>query len=156
MANDTWATPLYLFEYAKSRFGDFDLDVCAAHDSFKCQPYYTIDDNSLVQPWRKLNWCNPPYSNIRPWVEKAALEINLGHQTVMLLPADFSTQWFKLIWEVSSEILIINKRVQFIGATGSPKFASFLCLINSDALIVEAPRVELIDAKCLASFLVQS
>jgi phage N-6-adenine-methyltransferase len=149
MANDTWATPVWLFEYAQSRFGNFDLDVCAAHDSFKCQPYYTIEDNSLVQPWAYLNWCNPPYSNIRPWVEKAALETNLGNRTVMLLPADFSTQWFKLVWDMSSEILVINKRVQFVGATGSPKFASFFCLISPEALNIDAPRVELIDPKSL-------
>lgn len=156
MANDTWATPPYLFEYAKSRFGDFDLDVCAAHDSFKCKPYYTIDDNSLVRSWAKLNWCNPPYSNIRPWVEKAILEANLGSHTVMLLPADFSTQWFKLVWDFSSDILMINKRIKFLGATGSPKFASFFCLISPEAFMMEAPRVELIDTKCLASFLAQS
>lgn len=156
MPNDTWATPPYLFEYAKSRFGNFDLDVCAAHDSFKCQPYFTIEDNSLVRSWAKLNWCNPPYSNILPWVEKAALETNLGNQTVMLLPADFSTQWFKLVWEFSSEILIINKRIKFVGATGSPKFASFLCLINSDAFLVDSPRVELIDKKVISSFSEQS
>ena len=149
MANDTWATPVWLFEYAQSRFGNFYLDVCAAHDSFKCQPYYTIEDNSLVQPWAYLNWCNPPYSNIRPWVEKAALETNLGNRTVMLLPADSSTQWFKLVWDMSSEILVINKRVQFVGATGSPKFASFFCLISPEALNIDAPRVELIDPKSL-------
>jgi phage N-6-adenine-methyltransferase len=149
MANDTWATPVWLFEYAQSRVGNFDLDFCAAHDSFKCQPYYTIEDNSLVQPWAYLNWCNPPYSNIRPWVEKAALETNLGNRTVMLLPADFSTQWFKLVWDMSSEILVINKRVQFVGATGSPKFASFFCLISPEALNIDAPRVELIDPKSL-------
>lgn len=149
MANDTWATPVWLYKYAESRFGNFDLDVCAAHDSFKCQPYFTAEDNSLVQPWAYLNWCNPPYSNIRPWVEKASLETNLGHRTVMLLPADFSTQWFKLVWDMSSEILVINRRIQFVGAKGSPKFASFFCLISPEALNMDAPRVELIDPKSL-------
>lgn len=153
MANDTWATPVWLFEYAKNRFGNFDLDVCAAHDSFKCRPYYTEEDNSLVQPWAYLNWCNPPYSNIRPWVEKAALEANIGNRTVMLLPADFSTQWFKLVWDMSSEILIINKRIQFVGATSSPKFASFFCLISPEAFYIDAPSIELIDSSAFSSFL---
>ncbi len=48
MANDTWATPVWLFNYAEARYGKFDLDVCAAHDSYKCQPYYTIESDSLV------------------------------------------------------------------------------------------------------------
>lgn len=149
MANDTWATPTWLYEYAESRFGKFDLDVCAAHDSFKCEPYYTIEDNSLVQPWRQNNWCNPPYSNIQPWIEKAVLETDMERTTVMLLPADFSTQWFKLAWEVSSDILIINRRVRFVGATSSPKFASFLCLISPEAFYLAAPRVELIEPKAI-------
>jgi phage N-6-adenine-methyltransferase len=149
MANDTWATPVWLFNYAEARYGKFDLDVCAAHDSYKCEPYYTVDDNSLVQPWGRLNWCNPPYSHIRPWVEKATLETGQGNSTVMLLPADFSTQWFKLVWDVSLEILIINKRIRFVGATGSPKFASFFCLISPNAIDIDAPRIELIDPRSL-------
>lgn len=153
MANDIWATPQWLFEYAKDRFGNFDLDVCAAHESFKCKPYYTEEDNSLVQPWRALNWCNPPYSNITPWVEKAALETNLGNSTVMLLPADFSTRWFKLVWDMSYEILIINKRIQFVGAKGSPKFASFFCLISPEAMSTPAPIVQLIDSRELYRFM---
>lgn len=144
MANDTWATPLWLFNYAKNYYGDFDLDVCASHDSYKCQSYYTTEENSLVQPWSRLNWCNPPYSNIRPWVEKAALEANEGNRTVMLLPADFSTQWFKLVWDLSSEINIINKRIKFIGARSSPKFVSFFCFITPEAINIEAPIVTLV------------
>jgi phage N-6-adenine-methyltransferase len=151
MANDTWATPVWLFEYAQQRYGQFDLDVCAAHDSYKCKPYYTIEDNSLTLPWRQLNWCNPPYSNIRPWIEKAALELNQDNSTVMLLPADFSTRWFKLVWELSSEILIINQRVKFVGATSSPKFASFFCLISPLGLNLEAPNVQLIDPQSFAN-----
>ena len=147
MANDTWATPVWLFNYAEQRYGKFALDVCAADDSFKCQPYYTEQQNSLMQPWLNLNWCNPPYSNITPWVEKAALETEVGNSTVMLLPADFSTRWFRLVWELSVEILIINKRVRFVGATSSPKFASFFCLISPDGTKVQAPTVELIDPK---------
>jgi len=147
VANDTWATPVWLFEYAEERYGKFDLDVCAADDSYKCKPYYTIEQNSLMQPWRRFNWCNPPYSNITPWVEKAALEANCGNATVMLLPADFSTRWFKLVWDTSSEILIINRRIKFVGANSSPKFASFFCLISPDASSLDVPRVELIHPK---------
>ena len=152
MANDTWATPAWLYRYAEYRFGVFDLDVCASHDSYKCRPYFTIEDNSLIQPWALFNWCNPPYSNIRPWVEKAALEANIGNSTVMLLPADFSTQWFKLVWDLSSDILILNRRIQFIGAKGSPKFASFFCLIGPGVLVVDGPKVELVDMQTLSKF----
>jgi phage N-6-adenine-methyltransferase len=147
MANDSWATPEWLFQYAIDRYGDFLLDVCASESSAKCVKYYNEEDNGLISPWSAHNWCNPPYSNIRPWVEKAALEACNGNSTVMLLPADFSTQWFSIVWEQSSEILIINKRVRFVGALGSPKFASFFCLISPWAWNIDEPRVELISPK---------
>lgn len=147
MANDNWETPQWLFNFARERYGDFQLDVCATHSTNKCSKYYTETENSLIQPWTELNWCNPPYSNIRPWVEKAALETNLGHRTVMLLPADFSTRWFKIVWDLSSEILILNKRIQFVGATGAPKFASFFCLISPEAMNLEFPFINLINPK---------
>lgn len=149
MANDSWETPQWLFDFAKERYGDFSLDVCAAHGTNKCAKYYTIAENSLIQAWDTLNWCNPPYSDIRPWVEKAALEVNLGNRTVMLLPADFSTKWFKMVWDLASEVLIINKRVSFVGASASPKFASFLCLISPEAWNLESPHVDLICSKAL-------
>ena len=62
---------------------------------------YTINDDGLEQQWDALTvWCNPPYSDLRPWVEKAGDSSALWCDTVaMLLPANRTEQgwWQDLI-----------------------------------------------------------
>lgn len=73
----------------------FDLDVAACAESHHAPRYYTKRDDGLAQPWdAKRIWCNPPYSDIAPWVEKADHEwfhpdgYSSSHRVIaMLLPA---------------------------------------------------------------------
>ena len=55
----------------EDRFGKFTLDVAAAPHNAKAPAYYTRQEDGLTQPWTGRVWCNPPYSDIRSWVEKA-------------------------------------------------------------------------------------
>ena len=59
---------------------------------------------------------NPPYSNIRPWVEKAAEQCIQQRQTVvMLVPEDMSVGWFSKALESVDEVRIITDgRINFI------------------------------------------
>ncbi len=61
--------------------------------------YYTPAENGLAQPWDgERVWCNPPYSSIEPWLEKAWAEWRLGgpELIVMLLPANRTEQgWWQ-------------------------------------------------------------
>ena len=60
------------FEDLEDRFGPFTLDVAANHYNAKCPRYFTIEDDGLAQSWAgERVWCNPPFSNIEPWVRKA-------------------------------------------------------------------------------------
>ncbi|EPZ9534204.1 phage N-6-adenine-methyltransferase [Shigella sonnei] len=61
-------------------------------------------------------WNNPPYSNIRPWVEKAAEQCIQQRQTVvMLVPEDMSVGWFSKALESVDEVRIITDgRINFI------------------------------------------
>ncbi|MBD2816858.1 phage N-6-adenine-methyltransferase, partial [Xenorhabdus sp. Flor] len=61
-------------------------------------------------------WCNPPYSDIGPWIKKAAIECRKQLQpVVMLVPSDTSVGWFKLALETVDEVrLITGSRVQFV------------------------------------------
>jgi phage N-6-adenine-methyltransferase len=76
----------------------FTLDVAAAPHNTKCDRFYTVDDDGLAQSWAgERVWCNPPYSDIRPWVDKAWHEVT--QLTVMLLPANRTEQkwWQELV-----------------------------------------------------------
>jgi phage N-6-adenine-methyltransferase len=76
----------------------FTIDAAASHTNAKLPRYWTREDDALSRNWTDERvWCNPPYSNIRPWVEKAEREYIRGAELiVMLLPANRTEQrWWQ-------------------------------------------------------------
>lgn len=82
----------------------FDLDVAADDEAHVCERYYTVRENGLTQPWTGRVWCNPPYSDIGPWVRRAwqvvrATAVGVGWPVeviAMLLPANRTEQpWWQ-------------------------------------------------------------
>lgn len=71
-------------------FGPFTLDAAAAHHNTKvARRYFTREQNGLEQSWAgERVWCNPPYSNLGDWLEKAWQERPTTNGIVMLLPAN--------------------------------------------------------------------
>ena len=66
-------------------------------------------------------WCNPPYSNIGPWVAKALSEVEGGClKVVMLLPANRCEQlwWQELIEPMRDRGLNVTTRF----LKGRPRF----------------------------------
>jgi phage N-6-adenine-methyltransferase len=98
---DDRATTAEIFGPLDARFG-FTIDVAAAEHNTKCERWYDRATDGLAQSWaRETVWCNPPYSDIGPWVRKAWSE---WHQPprirpraiVMLLPANRTEQdWWQ-------------------------------------------------------------
>lgn len=93
---DERITPQWLFDAMDARF-HFTLDAAANSANTKCEQFYDLAMDGLAQPWAPNSvWCNPPYSNIAAWVEKAWLEYRLGATVVMLLPANRTEQrWWQ-------------------------------------------------------------
>lgn len=119
---DLWRTPTAVFEYYNKRF-DFTTDVAASFENKLCQKCYTAEFSALDcdRAWGYSNWCNPPYSDVTPWIQKALEQKERGRLTVMLLPADTSVKWFKLAFENCSECHFISGRLAFINEeTGKP------------------------------------
>lgn len=94
----------------------FTIDVAATAQNRKCGRYFSIEDNGLAQSWaREHVWCNPPYSNIRPWVEKAWKEQPEAGLIVMLLPANRTEQaWWQECVEPFRDRLGSPLRTEFI------------------------------------------
>lgn len=79
---------------------DFDLDAAATAESSVAPRHYTLDDDGLRRPWSGRVWVNPPYSDLRPWVEKAQREAGHCRVIVMLLPANRTEQgWWQDVIE---------------------------------------------------------
>ena len=95
---DDRGTPPELFTELQDTYGLFDLDVAAAEHNAKCDRYYTRTDDGLQQPWDGAVWCNPPYSDLTPWLRKAWAEWRSGRpvRIVMLVPANRTEQgWWQ-------------------------------------------------------------
>lgn len=133
--SDLYETPPEVFEYASEKYGPFDLDVCCEEVTKKAGIFYTAQDDAFSKPWNPISqtkaWMNPPYSNPKPWVEKALFEAKENKVcTVALLPADTSTKWFHLMLHNKNvHIEYLPKRVRFLfrgKRSGSPKFGNVL------------------------------
>lgn len=110
---DDRALTLGDFDPLNERFG-FTIDVAASHENHKLARYWTADDDALTRSWeRERVYCNPPYSAIEPWLEKAHREARNCPLIVMLLPANRTEQgWWQR--QVESQRLSGLIRVEFI------------------------------------------
>ncbi|KAA1063410.1 phage N-6-adenine-methyltransferase [Enterobacter mori] len=124
---DLWRTPPAFFASLDAEFC-FQLDAAAAPHNALCRKFITAEKNTLETPWADYLsipgyvWLNPPYSDITPFVKKAAAESANQIGTVMLVPADTSVGWFKEAIQTASEVRFITAgRLAFINpVTGKP------------------------------------
>ena len=122
-----WQTPIPLFVALDAEFC-LKLDAAASDDNALCNRYITEEQNTLETPWADYlsipgyAWLNPPYSDITPFVQKAADESKNQIGTVMLVPADTSVGWFREAIETASEVrFIVGGRLAFINpVSGKP------------------------------------
>lgn len=140
---DDWATPWPLIHELAQTFGAFDLDPCATPATAKAPKFYTREDDGLAQPWRGVIFCNPPYSEVARWLEKAYQEVQAGRaQTVVcLIPVRTDQAWWhEKVWG-RGEVWWIRGRLHFIGKDGTtigrPVFASCLAIYAPEVTVNE-------------------
>ena len=142
---DDRALPPADFAILQNRFG-FTIDAAAAPHNAKLARFFTAQDDALSQSWDgERVYCNPPYSNILPWVEKAWSEAR-APLIVMLLPANRTEQqWWQELIEPHRDRAGSRLRVEFLpgrlrflkpGATSirpneRPPFGCCLCIWSS-------------------------
>ncbi len=124
-------TPPELLKALKLRLGiaEFAIDLAASPNNAITSVYYTEEQNSLIQPWAHFGWgfCNPPFSNLAPWVAKGWAEIIYGAQTVMLVPASVGSNWWRDSVDRCAHVLFLTPRVTFVGhKTAYPKDIAIL------------------------------
>ncbi len=120
---DLWMTPKFVFDYFKNRF-EFNLDLAASKHNSLCGNFINEEEDALsvdvvderIKDYLvRAVWCNPPYSDIGPWVSLCSnISIDHGVPVVMLIPADTSVKWFKKAFENCSECHFISGRLSFI------------------------------------------
>ena len=99
------------------------LDVCASSNTAKSSFYCSLaeNDNGLLDDWSNLNanWCNPPYSDIKPWVEKASDESKLGCTTLMLIPDKPEVGYTRLARQHADTVIHMPFRLNFLRPDGT-------------------------------------
>lgn len=99
---DCYGTPWSFVDDVQRRFGMIELDVCCLEGTAKSARFYTPQDDGLSKPWNaRLWWCNPPYSDIEPWVLKGIDELDHNPKSFMgayLLPSGRAGQpWQRML-----------------------------------------------------------
>jgi hypothetical protein len=114
--NNNYSTPEYIYQALNMEFGFDDFDPCPLDPDWN--PILSID--GLKLDWNNLRiFCNPPWSDITPWIEKAYASNAL---TVFLLPARTDTEWFARLVSspANTEVRLFRKRVKFIRGEEKP------------------------------------
>ncbi len=133
---DTWTTPREIVD-ALLRFRTvWDLDPCSNPRSIvPAATRWTVADDGLSRRWFGAVYCNPPYSDPTPWMERCAS--NEADLVVGCIKCDPSVQWWnRYVWKASA-ICLPNHRLEFDPPPGvkpsSNNFASALPLwLNRD------------------------
>lgn len=135
--SDEYSTPQYIFDYYNKIYY-FDFDICSTADNTKCEEYATKDDDILNSNWDYGDsiWCNPPYSQLRLWIEKAYTEVLYGvcRSVVMLIPARTDTiTWHKYICK--GDVTFLKGRLKFSNSKNSAPFPSAIVVFNRHILL---------------------
>ncbi len=127
--SDQWQTPQWLYEELNKEF-NFDIDLCAKPANTKCVTFYYDYLNNDVFWYEYRRWykdsirqyahlslkglvnqrsiksafMNPPYSNPRPFIEKA-WEDSKDCKIVCLVKCDPSTKWWATFWDHGSRCI---------------------------------------------------
>jgi hypothetical protein len=107
--NDSHRTPTWLFDHFPNHF-----DPCPIGGT-----------GGLDIPWSDPTYCNPPYSDPLPWIEKAIEESKKGVSIILLTRVDPSTKWWIKLVKAGFRCAFFHGRVRFTGK-GTPNFA--VCL----------------------------
>jgi site-specific DNA-methyltransferase (adenine-specific) len=118
-ATDHWSTPKDVY-YALDKEFHFDYDPCPLHG-----------ESGLEKSWGRMNFVNPPYSDIAKWVQKAWIELTAcDNSSVLLIPSRTDTRWWHDYVMKATEIRFIKGRLKFGGAKNSAPFPSCIVIFK--------------------------
>ncbi len=102
-----WQTPPDFFQSLHERF-HFDLDGAASDENSLLPEGSTIES---PVPWTgRRVFCNPPWSNIPPFIEYASL----AELAVLLVPARTNARWFHRAVELGAEVEFFKGKLKFL------------------------------------------
>jgi len=127
--SDQWSTPDEFYDKLNSEF-NFTLDPCADDTNFRCEKYFTVEDDGLAQSWaNEVVFMNPPYSKIKEWIEKA-YNSRRNAVIVCLIPARVDTRWFHKYCTFAKEVRFVKGRLKFGDSKNCAPFPSMVVVFD--------------------------
>ncbi len=158
---DLAQTPWWFIKSLEARLErKIDIDVCALAKTAKAEIYYSLEDgnDALKSHWVEdyqecveqdfvypLAYCNPPFSDIHPWIDKSLEMVNVGADVAMLLPNNPETSYVRKAKRYAETIIEMPWRMRFLKPDGSefldkngkkqgPKFSCLIALFTRHGL----------------------
>jgi hypothetical protein len=121
-----WCTPRDFFDQLNAEYG-FTLDG-ASEPGNGLLPIASTAGSPI--PWDGHRvFCNPPWSNIRPFLEQAPA----AKLAVFLVPARTNVAWFHRALELGATARFFPGRPKFVGAPYNSPVDCMLLVFNSEA-----------------------
>lgn len=121
----TWRTPKAFYTALNTEFG-FDFDPCPPDPHF----------DGLHCEWGDINFVNPPYNEVKKWLEKSLDEWRKGKTVVLLLPSRTGTKWFhRYVLPFASDVRFIRGRLKFDDQNNSAPFDSMIIVYGGKVFI---------------------
>jgi hypothetical protein len=123
--SDDCYTPHWIFNAAGLVF-DMDVSAPVDPDRRTCPAtrYLTPIEDGLSQPWEGLVWMNPPFSNLRAWVERFASH---GCGLALVPPGRKETYWMGHLMRAADAMAFIS--ADFIRPDGTVKTIPYMLML---------------------------
>jgi hypothetical protein len=125
--NDYLQTPEWVYD----PLGPFDLDPCAGKDTNIGITNWCdqLGQDGLEKDWFGFVFCNPPFSQKTPWIEKMKKHGN----GLLLLPERGSAPWFGPTALAAGSYFVMGKKINFNGGSSSNNVGSVLFCFGEEA-----------------------
>ena len=122
---DHWRIPTEIYNFFMS---EGYIDPC---------PFYADFDGLTREYKNQKIYINPPYSQIKLWVDYALKLLGGGCKIVMLIPSRTETKYFHKLMEHNPKILFFKGRLHFNESKNSAPFPSCLIILEQGRTVKE-------------------
>jgi len=148
---DLGQTPWWFIRSLENLLGrELDLDACCLEATAKADKFISLENgvDCFVDEWivningNNLAWCNPPFSNIDPFIDRAIHQCKKhGTVTAMIIPNNPEVAYRRKLKDVCDTFIEMPFRLKFLrpdgckfldakGNENSPKFSCAVGIIT--------------------------
>ena len=130
-------TPVEYLDWVRAKFGyQFTWDLAANATNTVCPsprffgPGSPSGEDAFREPWIGCGeglWCNPPYTDIGPWVERCSQHDSRQGCIFVLVPASVGSTWWRDFVHGKAHVFF-GRRICFVGHTTSYPKDLALCI----------------------------